>query len=194
MGEYLSGSTLEEKYEIEMIMKTQKIAEELKDSDAYQTEDYTSGLIKESDFRNSKDIEEGYNKIENLVNKKFIEPMVERTKENKFGKNIEEIIKNIILYTQKTGKMIDIFGPNNITLFINKEGKPDYHLIDVLLPGLEERWNLNFKEDKNLDLLRHSYTYYYAIKKLAEELGLENNLTPQDLNYFKGGIFLRVIG
>lgn len=122
MGEYLSGPTLEEKYEIEMIMKTQKIAEELKDSDAYQTEDYTSGLIKESDFRNSKDIEEGYNKIENLVNKKFIEPMLERIKNNKFDKSIEEITKNIILYTQKTGKMIDIFGPNNITLFINKEG------------------------------------------------------------------------
>ena len=182
---FITGKITDKNYETEMIMQTQIIAEELKNPNVYQTEDYSTDLITHDDFRNSKNIEEGLHKIENIVNKEFIDLMKEKIKENKFSKIIKEITEKIIAYTKKTGQMIDIFGPNNITLFINKDGNADYHLIDVLLPGSINGWNFNIKDDKNLELLRYCYTYFYSIKSLADEIGVKDNLKPQDLIYFK---------
>jgi hypothetical protein len=182
---FITERIADEEFAIEMIMQTQRIAEELKEPVVYQTEDYSTDLITHNNFRNSKNINKGLHKIEDLINKRFVNSMKEKLEENNYNKIIKEITEKIIAYTKKTGKMLDIFGPNNITLFINKDGKADYHLIDVLLPGSTSNWDINIKDDKNLGLLRHCYTYYYSIKSLADELGIEDNLKPQDLLYFK---------
>lgn len=184
----ISEKIIDKNYEIEMIMQTQLIAEELKNQDLYQTEDYSTDVITHDDFINSKNIEEGLHKIENITDEYFINSMKEKIKENKFKIIIKEITEKIITYTKKKGQMIDIFGPNNITMFIDKDGNANYHLIDVLLPGLINGWNINIKDDKNFELLRHYYTYYYSLKKLADELKIENILKPQDLLYFKDNI------
>ncbi|MCX6716924.1 MAG: hypothetical protein NTV72_03295 [Candidatus Taylorbacteria bacterium] len=82
--------------------------------------------------------------------------------------------------------MIDIFGPNNITIFTNEDGTVGYHLLDVILPGQKENWVKNIKDDPSFDLLRHYYIFYYSINSLANKLGIKDNLVPEDLVYFKG--------
>lgn len=81
--------------------------------------------------------------------------------------------------------MVDIFGPNNITMFTDKEGNIDYHLVDPILPGLKKAWTANLNDDKELKLLRHYYTYYYSIKTIAERLGIDDSLELNDLVYFE---------
>ena len=82
--------------------------------------------------------------------------------------------------------MIDIFGPDNITIFTKEDGSLGYHLPDLILPGNQDYWRKNIMDDKNFDLLRHNYTFYYSIKSLADKFGISDNLEPEDLIYFKG--------
>ena len=82
--------------------------------------------------------------------------------------------------------MVDIFGPDNLTIFTNEDGKLDYHLLDVILPGPRSSWNKNIKDDPSFDLLRHNYQFYYAVKSLGDKLGITDNLEAEDLVYFRG--------
>ena len=168
-------------YEIEMLIRTQEIAKEIQDPKYFQTEDYSTNIITEDNFRNSINIQEALSKIETF-SQTFLN---EKSTNYKYLELIKKITKKIIQYTKKTGSMLDIFGPNNITMFMDKDNNPSFHLLDVIMPGSIEYWNKNIKQDIDLSLLRHYYTFYYCIKGLAERLGIENNLQLEDLIYFQ---------
>lgn len=169
-------------YEIEMLVHTQLIAQELKNKRLHHTEDFATDLITSTNFKSSKNIDEALEKIRGIVNSEFI---IEKVNNFKYGSVIEEITKKIIKYVKKTGLMLDIFGPNNITMFTEMDGKVNFHLTDVILPGPLKNWNKNIKDDKNFELLRHTYTFYYSLSNLAERIGIEEKLELQDLIYFK---------
>ena len=109
-----------------------------------------------------------------------------RFEDKKYREAVKEIITKIIAYTKKTGFAMDIFGPNNITIFTKEDGSVDYHLLDVIMPGLRFYDSKNIQDDTNFKLLRHNYTFYYSVKSVAEKLGINDNLEPEDLTYFKG--------
>lgn len=103
-----------------------------------------------------------------------------------YVEKVKEILIKIIKFTKRTGQMVDIFGPDNLTIFTNEDGKLDYHLLDVILPGPRSSWNKNIKDDPSFDLLRHNYQFYYAVKSLGDKLGITDNLEAEDLVYFRG--------
>lgn len=80
--------------------------------------------------------------------------------------------------------MLDIFGPDNFTIFTREDRTIDYHVIDSKPPAVVD-WSINIKDDKKLMLLRHYYTFYYSIKSMGDMLGIEDNLKLDDLIYFK---------
>ena len=175
---------LEDKvYEVETIIQTQKIAEELREPESYDMMDYSTPLLTHDHFLQSEDVQNALEKIRKLVDRELMEPEERLLADKKYSKIVREVTEKIIQYTKKTGLMVDIFGPNNITIFTNKEGKPDYHLIDAILPGLKVGWTVNIKDEKDserLFRLRHYYTYYYSLKKISEVLGIENGIDLQD--------------
>ena len=171
-------------YEIKTIAETQTIAEELKYKEEFKTKDLSTNLITHDNFRSAKDIPKALSLVRELVGSYFLSEFDENSKDKKYVEIVKEIIEKIIEYTKKTGLIIDIFGQNNITIFTKEDGSLDYHLLDVITPFPQD---INIKNDKDFDGLRHAYTYYYSIKSLADKLGIDNNLEPQDLNYFKGG-------
>ncbi len=173
--------------EIKILIETQLIAEELKDSEKFETRSFNSDLITEKNFRGEGDIQMALTRVREFIDSNSSsEEELEALGDESFRKVIEEIVTKIILYSKKTGLMIDIFGGNNITIFKKEDGSWDYHMLDVILPGSQKRWEKNIKDDKGLHLLRHYYTYFYSINSLAKKLGIEDNLEMDDLVYFKG--------
>ncbi len=175
----------ERTYEVEMLVQTQIIAKELKDPEQYKTEDFSTELLTQNDFENSKDTSEALSKIESLVDEHFINSITKNISDEKHSKITKEITEGIIKYCKETGLILDIFGPNNITIFENENGEYDFHLIDVVMPGHTEQWNQSLNDDKNFEVLRHYYTFWYSINKLAEIIGIKDNLEIEDLVYFK---------
>lgn len=172
-------------YEVETLAETQSIAEELKDREKFKTKDFSIGLVTYDNFRKSGDILEAMSYVRDDTNSDFLSEFDKNSKDKKYVDVVKEIVTKIIQYTKKTGYMIDIFGPDNITIYNKEDGSLDYHLPDVILPGSQDYWRKNIKDDKNFDLLRHNYIYYYSIKSLADKLGISDNLNPEDLIYFK---------
>ena len=171
-------------YEIKTIAETQTMAEELKDKEKFKTKTPRIYLITHDNFRNAKDIPEALSLIRELFDKESLSGFDQVFNDKKSIEIVKEIIEKIIEYTKKTGLILDVFGQNNITIFTKEDGSLGYHLLDVIVPFSQE---INIKNDKDFDGLRHAYTYYYSIKSLADKFGIDKNLKPQDLNYFKGG-------
>ena len=173
--------------EIEMVVETQLIAEELKYPKESHTIDLNVPLIKYDKFISSQNIQEGLRNIEGMIDRD-IKIYVEQLSNFEQYVDVEkEIIKNIIKYTKATGQIMDVFGPNNITIFLDKDSnEPNFHLLDVVMPGPRRRWDMNIKDDPKLSLLRHCYTFYYGINCWAKELGVAESLELDDLAYFKG--------
>lgn len=176
----------EETYEIETIIETQNVAQELQDPETFQTRDISTDLIIADKFYESKDIPEALARSRDLIDRNFLSKFDEGYFEEKYLKILREILEKIIRYTKNTGKMLDIFGANNITIFTKEDGSIDYHLLDVILPGPQNHWVRNIKDDPHFKLLRHNYTFFYSVKSLADKLGLSENIEPEDLLYFKG--------
>lgn len=173
-------------YDVEAIIETQEVAEELKDPKGFETKDFHIPLIIGDKFREAKDVSSAFNLVNSLVYKNLLVHFDEETIDDKYVNIIKEIVTKIIQYTKKTGRMLDIFGPDNITIFTKKDGSLDYHLLDVVLPGRQDHWSHNIKDDDSGILLRHCYTFYYSIKSLGDKLGIADNLKPEDMLYFKG--------
>jgi predicted house-cleaning noncanonical NTP pyrophosphatase (MazG superfamily) len=173
-------------FEVEMLIETQPIAEELRDREKHKTISLNTGLLIYDDFIGSKDVPEALKKVEALVNDAVGYCEQNWSKNSESLEVIKEVVSKIIQYTKKTGLMLDIFGPDNITIFINKEGKWDFHLLDAVLPGEQDYWAKNIGDDIDLRLLRHCYTFYYSINLFAKKVGLIKNLEPDDMLYFKG--------
>ncbi|MGB8816006.1 MAG: hypothetical protein WCC74_02105 [Minisyncoccia bacterium] len=173
-------------FEVEVLVETQTKAEELSDPEKYKTRDFSTDLIISDEFRGAKDIPQALVLAEQMINERFLDNFDEDLKDVKYIEIIREILTKIIQFTKRTGQMLDIFGPNNITIFTKEDGSLDYHLPDVILPGTQSRWFINIKDDPEYNLLRHYYVFYYSIKSLGDKLGLADNLEPDDLVYFKG--------
>lgn len=172
-------------YEINLYAETQPKAEELIDKEKFHTKDLRTYLITPDDFYGASDVPEALSYVRELIDDRYSN-FEEYLEEEKYIGKAKEIITKIIEYTKKTGFAIDIYGPNNITIFTKEDGSVDYHLIDVIMPRLEFYEKVSVKDDKNLDLLRHNYVFYYSIKSLADKLGVKDNIEPEDMNYFKG--------
>lgn len=173
-------------YEIEAIVETQGVAEELKDPKGFETKDLHVPLIIGDKFNESKDVSSAFRLVSNLVDKNFLVHFDKDIIDDKYVEIIREIVTKIIQYTKRTGQMLDIFGPNNITIFTKEDGSLGYHLLDVVLPGKQDYWSQNIKNDNKGVLLRHCYTFYYSVKSLGDKLGIADNLKPEDMLYFKG--------
>lgn len=172
-------------FKVETLAETQLIAKELKYRDKYQTLSFNVQLLANNDFINSKNISSGLKKIETLVENK-LNTDIQEWSNRKFLETIKEIVEKAIKYSKKTGLMIDLFGMDNITIFINENGISDFHLLDAIMPGSSKRyWKKNIKDDKNLTLLIHYYTYYYSVNYLTKKLNIDSSLKPEDLIYFK---------
>jgi hypothetical protein len=174
-------------YEVEMIAETQLIANELKNPEKFQTKSFNTSLIISDDFRSAEDIQDALSRVRHIVDNNFLLECDELFENDSYKNIVKGIVEKIIAYSKKTGLMIDIFGPNNITIFTKEDGSLDYHLLDAVLPGSQKQWEENIKDDKNLQLLRHHYTFFYSINSLAKKLDIEDNLEMQDLVYFKNG-------
>ena len=172
-------------FEIEPLIETQIIADELKDKEKFKTTDFNINLITENELKGVKNITSVLTLIRRFVNKDFLANFQKESSDLKYVETVKEILVKIISFTKKTGLMLDIFGPYNITIFNKEDGYLDYHLLDVVLPGPRELWDKNIKDDQDLILLRHYYQFYYAIKSLGDRLGIEDNLKAEDLVYFK---------
>ena len=172
-------------YEIKMIAETQLIAEELKNKEKFKTKSFNTSLITYDEFRGAEDIQGALSRVRQIVDENFLLECDELFKDEKYKNILKEIVEKIIVYSKKTGFMMDIFGGDNITIFEKEDGSLDYHLLDVVLPGSQKAWGENIKEDEKLHLLRHYYTFYYSIKKVAENLDIKDNLEMDDLIYFK---------
>jgi hypothetical protein len=190
MGEIVSNmlDNMEDNtiFEVEALVETQTKAEELSDPEKYKTRDFNTDLIISDEFRGAKDIPQALALAEQMINERFLADFDEDLKGVKYVEIIREILTKIIQFTKRTGQMLDIFGPNNITIFTKEDGSLNYHLPDVILPGTQSHWVMNIKDDPDSNLLRHYYVFYYSIKSLGDKLGLADNLEPQDLVYFKG--------
>lgn len=181
LAENLPGDAI---VEIEMLAETQRKAEELTDKEKFSTIDFSTTLIIGTNFFNSENIEEALAKVENAVNNDFLDHFQEIIEDKQYASALRNLVSGIIAYTKKTGLMLDIFGPNNFTIFTKEDGSINYHVIDSMLPSVID-WSQNIKDDKKLMLLRHYYTFYYSIKSIGDMLGIEDNLKPDDLVYFK---------
>ena len=171
--------------EVELLVETQNIADELVNRDERYTIDFRIPLIRYDQFKDSQNIQEGLYKIEANVDREIDENLEKLANKNQYVLKMKVILEKIIEYTKKTGRMVDIFGPGNITIFLNKDNEFDFHLVDPILPGMLEKWDKSMSEDKDLRLIRHNYTYYYGVNYMAKKLGLEERLGRDDLIYFK---------
>jgi hypothetical protein len=172
--------------EVEMIAETQIKAPEIMYPEKFSKIDLSTALMIHDDFYNSKNIDIALAKVREVVDNNFLSKFKEILKDGKYFPIIKELVSKMITYVKSTGLMLDIFGPNNITIFIKEDGTADYHLVDFLLPGPQEEWGKNIKDDEKKYMLRHAYTFYYSINSLGNLLGIEDNLSPDDMAYFKG--------
>lgn len=172
--------------EIEMLAETQLVAEEFKNPEKFLPISFNTDLIIDKDFYATKNIEEGLSKARALIDANFLPEFEELLSDEGYAGTIKEIVSKIIEYTKKTGMLVDIFGPNNITLYRKEDDSVDYHVLDIIMPGLKENWARNISQDPQLRLLRHYYVYFYSIQSLADKVGIEDNLEPEDLVYFNG--------
>jgi hypothetical protein len=171
--------------EIEMLAETQLIAEELKNPKKFRPKDFSVDIITHKKFFGEKNIEDALTRARGFVDREFLTTFKKLSEDEKYKNVIKEIVSKIIEYTKKTGLIVDIFGKNNITIYEKENGVVDYHIIEALLPGSKESWAKNISQDPQLHLLRHYYVYYYTIKNIAEIIGIEDNIKPEDLIYFK---------
>lgn len=172
--------------EIETVAETQIKAKELINPVQFQTADFKTCLIISDEFRSEGEVSKALILARESVDKNFLHEFDGKFHNEKYREVVTEILTKTIQFTKKTGLMLDIFGPNNITIFTKEDGTVDYHLLDVILPGPQEYWAKNIKDDPNYELLRHYYIFYYSINSLADKLGTSDNLAPEDLIYFKG--------
>jgi len=171
--------------EIRSLIETQQIAEELKDRDAYRTIDMQIPLMDQDDFRGTQNVDTALRKIDGMTSR-HIDRDARQLKENGYLGIAQEVIRGMVAYTKGSGMMVDLFGTDNVTLFTGIDGKPDFHLVDPILPGPRELWDQNISSDTGFSLLRHYYSYLCGVNKLAEALGMKERLEPEDLVYFKG--------
>jgi len=121
--------------EVEMVAETQLVAEELKDPEKFSVKSFNTNLITDMDFYESKSLDQALFANRSNIDENFIHDVENLTKDEKYKKVITEIVSKLIQYTKKTGNMMDIFGPNNITIFTKENGNIDYHIIEAVLPG-----------------------------------------------------------
>lgn len=171
--------------EIEMLAETQLVAEELKNPEKFLPTDFSVDLITDREFYSQESVDIALERSRDVLDESFISNFENLIEKEDYKKIILEIVSKIIEYTKKTGLMIDIFGRNNITIYKKENGEIHYHIIEALLPGFKKHWNSNISEDQTFELLRHYYSYYYFIHSMADKIGIENNIKPEDLNYFK---------
>jgi hypothetical protein len=171
--------------DVESIVETQPIAQELMYPDDHYTVTFSLPLLRDDNFKNAVDEQEGLGKIEATVRRSLDWHIQDLSAQPEYIEVEKEIVEKLIAYTKKTGLMIDVFGRNNITLFSDGAGKVEYHLIDPILPGSREFTARSIKDDPEHKLLRHYYTYYYGLKYLSERLGTADTLQKEDLIYFK---------
>lgn len=173
--------------EIKMLAETQLVAEELKDPEKFSPISFNAPLITERDFHSGKNISEALLKTRAMIDGMFSAEELEDCFGNELYRPvIREIVSKLIQYTKKTGEMIDIFGPNNITIYKKEDGSINYHLIEAMMPGAREHWARAINQDPELGLLRHYYSYFYSVNHFAEKLGMEGRLDPEDFIYFRG--------
>jgi hypothetical protein len=170
-----------------MIAETQLVAEELRNRGMFKTKSFNTSLITDDSFRGAMDVTDALARARQVIKSNFLKDCDESLEDEAYKAVVREIVEKIIAYSKKTGRMVDIFGGDNITIFEREDGSLDYHLLDAILPGSQKAWEKNIKEDEELQLLRHYYTFYYSIKTLADKLGISDNLEMEDLVYFKGG-------
>lgn len=190
IGKEIDGK--EEKFQIDTFIQTQPIAKELKDKEKYKTKSFNTALMKEVDFGSGGERDVIINNSIPAAQRfvlEFPRGFVNELKTKKVSEEYisvyKEILEKLIAYTKETGSMIDIFGPENITVFKGEDGKINYHLIDPILPGKTEYFEKPFTE-RNMNGLRHGCIYYYSLKEGAKLLGIEDTIQLEDLNYFKG--------
>ncbi len=171
--------------EIEMLAETQVVAEELRDPEKFSTIEFSTDLITHTDFFKQINIDEALRETRSIIDDNFLVSFEELLKDEKYKIVVREIVSKIIEYTKRTGLMIDIFGQNNITIYKKEDGSIDYHIIEALLPRPKELWDMNMSQDPTLKRLRHYYVYYYSMKSIADMIGIEDSIKPEDLVYFK---------
>lgn len=172
--------------EVEILAETQLVAEELKDPESFSPISFSTDLIRGGDFYAAENIDDALARARDVTDGHFLSDMGRLIVDVKYHEVIKEIVSKVIRYTKKTGLMLDIFGPNNVTLYTKEDGSVDYHILDILMPGSKEHWNKNITQDPELRLLRQQYVYFYSLHSLADMLNSKENLAPEDLEYFGG--------
>ncbi len=190
VGKEIDGK--EEKYQIDTFIQTQPIAKELKEKEKYNTKSFNASLMRAIDFGEGGERDTIINNSIPAAKKwveEFPQGFVNDLKNKKVSEEYipayREIIEKMVAYTKRTGSMIDVFGPENITVFKDESGKVNYHLIDPILPGKTEHFEKPFIE-RNMNGLRHGCIYYHSLREGAKLLGIESTIQLEDLNYFKG--------
>lgn len=189
LGEHQKGlvEKLPDTYEteVEMLAETQLLAEELKDPERFRTKSLNTGVIMGNDFWKTKNIEAALLMARTFVESNFLSQVETLWQDKRYRAVLTEIVTKLIVYSKKTGLPADIFGPNNITVYEKPDGTVDYHMLDILMPGSYKNWGKKMSEDPDLQMLQHYYVYYYALNSAAKMLGVEENIKPGDLIYFK---------
>lgn len=138
-----------------------------------------------NDFWKTKNIDGALLMARTFVESSFLSQIETLQQDKRYRTVLTEIVTKLIIYSKKTGLPVDIFGPNNITVYEKPDGTVDYHMLDVLMPGSYKNWGMKMSEDPYLHMLQHYYVYYYALNSAAKMLGIEENIKPDDLVYFK---------
>ena len=109
---------------------------------------------------------------------------------------LTDLFGKIVKYTKKTGRMIDLLGENNVVFYAGGAktiGERqhvkgwNYKIIEFSMSGPKDAWITTINEDRehNYSFLWQYYAYFYLVNTVSKMLGIEDNLVPDDLCYFK---------
>lgn len=180
--------------EVRILAESQEEFDVITNPDKYFNIPFGIRLVDRKDFFRA-DIEEGTRQVREMVDKQY-RLMKDFIEDSESGPVLRDLVEKMIIYTKKTGRMIDVFGSHNIVVFANMENQApdedvkdfDYKIIEFSMPWHKDHWTATFAEEQatdKYDCLRHYYSYYYFLNKLGKEMGIEDGLKPGDLSYFK---------
>jgi hypothetical protein len=189
--------------EVKMLAESQDALDALTNPSDYYNIPFGIYLVKGKDFTSSydKSVEQFTAVVKTKIDEQ-LEMMKDFILDEYLGPVLKKIVTDITRYTKKTGRMMDLFGKDNLIIFAKKEQdlsseitNYDYMFIEFSMVGDKDDFMIKFEEDKNSGnkLLPYYYSYYYFIHKLAEKFGIEDNLKLEDLYYFQNSEVVNVV-
>ena len=138
-----------------------------------------------NDFWKTKNIDGALLMARTFVESSFLSQIETLQQDKRYRTVLTEIVTKLIIYSKKTGLPVDIFTLI-ISLYTRSQMEPWIITCSTsLMPGSYKNWGMKMSEDPYLHMLQHYYVYYYALNSAAKMLGIEENIKPDDLVYFK---------